>query len=70
MKPTVEIARFVDGRLMVLIRFYAHSNFRIHDLESASWVPTLEELAHIKEVVDLTNEHNEIKKRLNFDRRD
>lgn len=66
----VEIARFSDGRLKVLIRFNAYSNFWIQDLETASWVPTLEEVAHIKEVIDLTNEHNEIKKTLKLNRRD
>jgi hypothetical protein len=70
MKPIFEIAKFADGRLMVRVRFFTHSNFWIQDLESATWVPTIEDVATLKEVVDVTNEHNEIKKRLNFVRRD
>jgi hypothetical protein len=70
MKPIFEIAKFPDGRLMVRVRFFVHSNFWIYDLESATWVPTLEDAATLKEVIDLTNEHNEIRKRLKFNRID
>jgi spore maturation protein CgeB len=70
MKPIFEISKFPDGRLMVRVRFYTHSNFWIHDLESATWVPTIEDVATLKEVIDVTNEHNEIKKALKFNRRD
>jgi hypothetical protein len=33
-------------------------------MEQASWVPTLEEAAFLKEVLDVANERNEIKKAL------
>ena len=63
-KPIFEFDKFSDGRLMIKVRFFANSNFWIHDLEQATWVPTLQEVATLKEVLDLTNERNEIKKTL------
>jgi hypothetical protein len=64
MKPIVEVSKFADGRMMVRVRFSVHSNFWIHDLEQATWVPTLEEVSFLKEVLDVTNEHNEIRRAL------
>jgi hypothetical protein len=64
MKPIFELGKFPDGRLMLRVRFYKNSNFWIHDLEQATWVPTLEEVAFLKEVLDITNENNEIKRAL------
>jgi hypothetical protein len=61
MKPIFEFSRFSDGRLMIRVRFFRNSNFWIHDLEQATWVPTLDEVAFLKEVLDVTNERNEIK---------
>jgi len=68
MKPTVEIGKFTDGRLMVRVRFVKNSNFWIYDLEEATWVPTLEEVNFLKEVLDVTNERNEIKRSLTVQR--
>jgi hypothetical protein len=62
MKPIFEFSRFSDGRLMIRVRFFMNSNFWIHDLEQATWVPTLDEVAFLKEVLDVTNERNEIKR--------
>jgi hypothetical protein len=62
MKPIFEFSRFSDGRLMIRVRFFTNSNFWIHDLEQATWVPTLDEVAFLKEVLDVTNERNEIKR--------
>jgi hypothetical protein len=64
MKPVFELGKFPDGRLMLRVRFYRNSNFWIHDLEQATWVPTLEEAEFLKEVLDVANERNEIKKAL------
>jgi hypothetical protein len=61
-KPIFEFSRFSDGRLMIRVRFFRNSNFWIHSLEEATWVPTLDEVAFLKEVLDVTNEHNEIKR--------
>jgi hypothetical protein len=47
---------------MVKVRFFRTSNFWIHDLEQATWVPTLEEAILLKEALDITNERNEIKR--------
>lgn len=66
MKPIFEISKFADGRLMVRVRFHKSSNFWIHDLEFATWVPTLDEVETLKEVVEVANERNEIKKILRF----
>jgi hypothetical protein len=63
-KPAFEIDKFPDGRLMMRVRFFRNSNFWIHDLEQATWVPTLEEVAFLKEVLDVTNERNEIRRTL------
>jgi hypothetical protein len=60
MKPIFEFNKFSDGRLMIRVRFFKNSNFWIHDLEQATWVPTFEEVDFLKEVLDLTNERNEI----------
>jgi hypothetical protein len=49
---------------MVKVRFQLSSNFWIHDLESASWVPKLEDVEMLKEIVEVVNERNEIKKTL------
>jgi hypothetical protein len=62
--PVFEIAKFADGRLMVRVRFQHSSNFWIHDLESASWVPRIDEVETLKEIVEVVNERNEIKKTL------
>lgn len=64
MKPIFEFSKFPDGRLMIRVRFFRDSNFWIHDLEQATWVPTLEEVDFLKEVLDVTNERNEIKRAL------
>jgi hypothetical protein len=64
MKPIFELSKFPDGRLMLRVRFFRNSNFWIHDLEQASWVPTIEEASFLKEVLDVTNERNEIKRAL------
>lgn len=64
MKPIFEFGRFSDGRLMIRVRFFRNSNFWIHSLEEATLVPTLDEVALLKEVLDVTNERNEIKRAL------
>lgn len=64
LKPIFEFDKFPDGRLMIKVRFFSTSNFWIHSLEQATWVPTLEEVAFLKEVLDVTNERNEIKRSL------
>jgi hypothetical protein len=64
MKPIFELSKFPDGRLMLRVRFFRNSNFWIHDLEQASWVPTIEEASFLKEALDVTNERNEIKRAL------
>lgn len=64
MKTIFELGKFPDGRLMVKVRLFRSSNFWIHNLEEASWVPTLEEADFLKEVLDVANERNEIKKAL------
>lgn len=69
MKPIYEFSKFADGRLMVRVLFFAHSNFWIHDTEQASWVPTLEEVNLLKEVLDIVNECNEIKRALGSPRK-
>ena len=63
-KPIFEFDKFSDGRLMIKVRFFTASNFWIHDLSQATWVPTLQEVATLKEVLGLTNERNEIRKTL------
>ena len=65
LKTRFEFSKFPDGRLMIRVRFFQTSNFWIHDLEQATWVPTLEEVDLLKEVLDVTNERNEIKRALN-----
>jgi hypothetical protein len=64
MKPIFELNKFPDGRLMLRVRFFRNSNFWILDLEQATWVPTLEEASFLKEVLDVVNERNEIKRAL------
>lgn len=64
MKIIVELGKFPDGRFMTKVRFIRGSNFWIHNLDEASWVPTLEEADFVKEALDLVNEGNEIKKTL------
>jgi hypothetical protein len=64
MKPVFELGKFADGRLMLRVRFYRNTNFWINDLEEATWVPTLEEVAFLKEVLDAVNERNEAKRKL------
>jgi len=68
-KPIYEFSKFADGRLMVRVRFFINSNFWIHDMEQASWVPTLEEVNLLKEVLDIVNERNEIKRVLGSPRK-
>ena len=56
----VEIGKFGDGRsLKVLVRFENTSNFWV---ESATWVPKLEEIKHILEVLLAIDEYNKVKK--------
>lgn len=62
MKPIVQLSKFPDGRLKLVIQFCRDSNFWILDSTRASWVPTLEEVEFLKETLDMTNEHNEIKR--------
>jgi hypothetical protein len=64
MKPIFELGKFSDGRLMLRVRFYKNSNFWINDQEEATWVPTLEEVDFLKEVLGVANEHNEAKQRM------
>jgi hypothetical protein len=64
MKPIFELSKFPDGRIMLRVRFFGNSNFWIHDLESATWVPTLDEAANLMEFLDVINERNEIKRAL------
>jgi hypothetical protein len=69
MRPAIEIGKFPDGRLMVRVRFMRNSNFWIHDLGEATWVPTLEEVSFLQEVLDVANERNEIKRVMAIQRR-
>lgn len=68
MKPVFELSKFPDGRIMLRVRFFSNSNFWIHDLETATWVPTLDEGSSLKEFLDLVNERNEIKRALRSQR--
>jgi hypothetical protein len=55
---------------MVRVRFQHSSNFWIHDLDNASWAPRLDEINTLKEIVEVFNERNELKKTLKYTRRD
>lgn len=56
----VEVEKFGDGRsLKVLVRFEKASNFWI---ENHTWVPKLNEVEHIREVLLAIDEANKIKK--------
>lgn len=62
MNTIFEIAKFPDGRIMLRVRFHKNSNFWfINDKEEelvATWVPTLKEVAYLKEFLDLINKYN------------
>lgn len=62
MKPIYALDKFPDGRVMLKILFFRNSNFWIHNMEQASWVPTLEEANFLKEALDIVNERNEIRR--------
>jgi hypothetical protein len=58
----IEVGKFGDGRsLKVLVRFEESSNFWV---ENFTWVPRLDEVEHLREVLLMTDEHNKIKKGL------
>ena len=57
----VEIHRFKDGRLQLLIRFEKDSNFRIGDL---TWVPRKDEVSLITESLLALDEYNTLKSKL------
>jgi len=61
-KPIFELGKFSDGRLMLKVRFYKNTNFWISE-EEATWVPTLEEVDFLTEVLAVANEHNETKRK-------
>lgn len=61
LKMKVEIHRFRDGRLQLLIRFEKDSNFRTRDL---TWVPRKEEVKLINESLQALDEYNIIKSKL------
>ena len=64
MKPIFELSKFPDGRIMLRVRFSGNSNFWVHDSETATWVPTLDEASNLKEFLEVVNERNEIKRAL------
>ncbi len=56
----VEVGKFGDGRtLKVLIRFEQASNFWSDEL---TWVPKLNEVEHIQEVLLAIDEFNKLRK--------
>jgi len=56
----IEVSRFGDGRsLKVLVRFEKTSNFWG---ENATWVPRIDEVEHLREVIHLIDEYNKLKK--------
>lgn len=64
MQQTIEVGRFSDGRLMVLVRFRSRSNFRFCDQDQATWVPTFAELDNLNEVLNIVNEYNENRRKI------
>jgi hypothetical protein len=67
-KLKIEISRFSDKRLMLLVRFFKGSNFRESDNESSTWVPKKEELQDLTEAMEAIDFYNIVKKekRKNF----
>jgi hypothetical protein len=56
----VEVSRFGDGRsLKVLIRFEESTNFWA---EGSTWVPRIDEVEHIREVLLAIDEYNKVRK--------
>jgi hypothetical protein len=67
MEPIIEVSTFSDGRLMLRVRFTFTSNVWFSNNEEITWVPTLKEVAVLKEALDAVNEHNEKKKAFSFE---
>jgi len=64
MEPRIEIKTFPDGRLMVLMRFFNNTNFRIGENGEATWVPRFGEIEPLYETLQVINEYNEKKRKL------
>ena len=58
----IEIGRFSDKRLMLLVRFLKDTNFRLYEDGSCTWVPTKKELEDLRETLEAIDVHNVIKK--------
>jgi len=54
----VEIRRFADGRLMMVLIFKEGSNFWIHGDGTCSYVPKKSELELIKESLEAVDSYN------------
>ena len=61
-KIKVEIDRFSDGRLKLIVYFTPSSNFWVLENGTYSYVPTKEEIQLIKESLDAIDTYNLEKK--------
>jgi len=55
----IEVEKFPNNSLKILVRFEPASNFRP---ESLTWVPKKEEVDHISRTLQAIDEHNRIHK--------
>lgn len=58
MTVKVEVSRFSDGRLKLLVCFTKDKNVWIHEDESFSYVPTKSEIDLIKDALDAIDNYN------------
>ncbi len=62
MKPRFELERFPDTRVKFKVSFFANDNFWIHDLNTATWVPPLDEVEDLREYLKIVDDYNKGKK--------
>lgn len=64
MAAKVELRRFADGRLMLVVFFTESSNLWKHDNNTFSWVPSKQELELINGGLEAIDSYNIFKKNL------
>jgi hypothetical protein len=57
----IEVDTFGDGRLKHVVRFTKSSNFWEHDDGTYTWVPTKEEVEHLRESLEAIDAYNTAK---------